>query len=396
MRHQGIVNKWSVYSDPSTRTNVRGCVAISVATVTTRSTMELGLTPSVGFIDMPASRAFSACVARVDKEDGHTKKSGFVCHKGSQLMERPIGHTCPLSASDLCPATDALEIFQSNAATGAVRICHDGLRDGVVSDPLEPGLLPLKSVELATSSARAFPLKVTPPVSMDTSDQFDFSATMAAPVAVGGDVDDAEVNADPVFRLKPLGLWNVACADQEPLAADISNIGLALAELHQLALPLAGNPRELNATVDGPKRHDVVGLEAHQPIVIRLSSESSKLGTNLSVGLESVSDLGDATNRRLSRQIKALATILVSKLVKIKLPDLLFLESALSKPRTRLVAPLKRSLERPFLLRGWLELYRSANLHVFKYRRSSALFQLLMRRAFLPAVNGRVSCAANR
>ena len=60
-------------------------------------------------------------------------------------------------------------------------------------------------------------------------------------VARGGDVDDPEIDADPVGRLKLLGFRDVARCGQHPLAAHEAEIDLALAEGEQIALLLPGD-----------------------------------------------------------------------------------------------------------------------------------------------------------
>ncbi len=385
---QNIVNNgWSTGS-PGSGTNVPGRVVVGIGCVPARSTFEVGLTPSVGLIDVSARRAFTTGVAWIDKKDRDASKGGFICHESPQLMERPISHTCPLSASDLCPPANALEIFQSNAAFGALRILHDGLRDGVVGDFLEPRLLAFGAIELAPGDSRSLPLQVAASVGMDTTDQFHIRTTMLVPITVRCDVDDAKINADPIFGVEFLGLWHITCADQKPLAADVGKICLAFPVLEKIPLPDSGNPGHLDASFDRPERHDIVRLEAHQPVVIGLSSQTLEFRADLSVNLESVGHFGDAAHRGLSSQIKALTTILVSKLVQIKLPDTLFLEGTLSKPRTSLIAALQRCFQSFLLLRRRLELYRGANLHILKYRRFIAMFQLFFGAHIPPSPKG--------
>src|SRR3712207_5854989 len=60
--------------------------------------------------------------------------------------------------------------------------------------------------------------------------RLDGFSSVGMAVAVGGEVDDAEIDAEPVFGSERLGLGYVAGADQEPLAADQRQVGLALAE----------------------------------------------------------------------------------------------------------------------------------------------------------------------
>jgi hypothetical protein len=84
----------------------------------------------------------------------------------------------------------------------------------------------------------------------------------------------------------------------------------------QIALALARHGFDLEASFKGPDRHDVVGLEADNWVVVRLGRVRIELALCvLGTGFVGVGDLGDAANCDLGCEFEALPQIPIAQLV---------------------------------------------------------------------------------
>ena len=289
------------------------------------------------------------------------------------------------------------QVFQRKTATGAFGNGNECFGNRVVlvaSEPALPAgqhlqLAPLVAADGAFCRRSGAALMMGAELRIAVAGLESSLAAEAVAVAGCGNVGDAEVNADPVFRIEAFGFRHVANTDQEPLAAHEGQISLALAEFECSLLPLAGDERNLDSTAKRPDREQVAS-EGEQPLVIGLGSETAEARSGLAVDLESIGHLGDRTYRDLRGEIKTRPGLSVSQLVQIELAQFAGFEPRSSNPVTSLVAALKRRLKRLRLVLGRLEFYACHQLHAFIYRRGWS-FVNSRRQRFLPALKDGVS-----
>lgn len=345
----------------------------------------------VSLVGVPARRALPARVAWIDEKNRNAAQGRLVGDERAELSERPVVEPCPLTAPGRYPVADTLEIFERNSAAGAFSSRNERLRDAVVDVALEPALPASEFAEPPLGSLGAALLETGTATGKMGANLFDGFACHHVAVAVGRDVDDPEIDTEPVFGVEPLGFWDVAGASEEPLSADEAEIDLALSVSHQLALTSAHNDRDRDASNDRPERHGVDFLgEPQDTVVVWLGRERTKDGCFLSVDLERVGDLGDRPNRCLRGQTELGAKLIIGELVEIELPEHAGLVATRRKPRARGVAALKGLPERVRLLLRRQELYRSHELHASKIEADGAIAR---GRGFLPGVNAGVSAA---
>ena len=92
--------------------DVAGSIQVGIATMSADLTPELRLGFSVGFRDIPAFLASSACVARVNCFDHQSSAFCFVLYKIAKLAETPIVQPVPLLFIGLNTAADMRQIFE--------------------------------------------------------------------------------------------------------------------------------------------------------------------------------------------------------------------------------------------------------------------------------------------
>lgn len=294
---------------------------------------------SVPLIDTAATRAPLARIVRTDCNQRYAASSRLVSDKGAELVERPGMQAGSLAALGLNPTAYALQLFQGNATSGAFGSRYDRLRDAVVGVFAEPGLLPGNLLQPALSGLGAAALQAGFSTGELGSDALYIGAGIDVPIAIGSEIDDAEIDAEPVFGIEFFGFWHVAGGGEIPLSAHETEIDLALAVDQQSPLMLTHYDQDGDAAFDSPKVDSGAVLnEADKPIIIGLRCIAAEDRYDFAIDLEGVSHFGDGAHCRLCGQTELSAEICVSELVQIKLAKCAGLVTSDSKPCRRLVA----------------------------------------------------------
>ena len=101
---------------------------------------ELGLRAPVPLVAMAAQGARPAGVPRINEHDWYARESGLVLDECAKLPECPRMQDGPLAPANGDPATDVLEFFKRNRASGVSRLADQRLADHVVFVGREPSL----------------------------------------------------------------------------------------------------------------------------------------------------------------------------------------------------------------------------------------------------------------
>src|SRR5216683_7170749 len=145
-------------------------------------------------IDVPAGKARLRRVAGIDQRNWHPDGRGLVLHEGAQLSECPVGVARSLPPSNRDALANALELFQSDSASGVFGGAHQRLADAVVRVSLEARLLPAQRLEFAFGRARLAALQIAPAVGESAPLLFDARARIDGGIRVGGDVNNTQVD----------------------------------------------------------------------------------------------------------------------------------------------------------------------------------------------------------
>jgi hypothetical protein len=293
-----------------------------MGSVATRNTGEGGLVRSVLIIDRSTRGAPFTGVFGVDEQHTDAGRSGLVRDECLQLSERPVTKPSALGTAGLGPFANAPEVFKADAAAGALRLQHDGLRDAVVFVPLEPPLFSRQLARFAFGGLGAATLQSGSAPRHPAAYLLDPLARVVPAITIGCQVDDTEVDAKELGRLDLVGVDDLADAGKIPVTADQHQVDFALAVGEPIALALAHDRLDLEASFEGPDRHDGFGFEADNSVVVRLGRVFIEPALRvLGTGFVGVGDIGDAPNCDLGCEFKVLPQIPTARLVQVELPN---------------------------------------------------------------------------
>jgi len=301
-----------------------------------------------------------ARVRRIDGNHGNSSQQRLVFDELALLMERPAMQSCSLSATGRYPVTDALEVFQGDAAPGALRLVHECLADLVVDVSPETSLSTGNLSEFSLGSLGALLLEVSVTVGVSPSYLFNGVSRVGAAIGVCGEVHDPEIDTQEVSRVCLGTLSHLARDGEKPLAHLCTDeIDFSDTRFEHLTLPLAAFERHLDAAVERPdgdvgfaprQNSRIVGLCPMATELAGLGSSSHGMGGG---------NLGDAPHGRLSPEPEEGTYFAVDGLLDGDLVEDSERDGLLGDPGARLVAPLQSRLEEGLLLLRREE----ANLH---------------------------------
>jgi hypothetical protein len=309
---------WPVDEGPDTDVPCRDMVcSSSVAAGHAGEPVPVG---TVCLLGVPTLRALLTRMPRVDEQDRHAEKPCLVRYEATKLEEGPVGKSCPLSAPGRYPVSDALEVFEGDSSTGALRLLHERLRDAVVDVLLVPGLTTRDATQLASCSPGSLALQVAASMREATSLVFDVRAAECLSVAINGEVDHAEVDAEEVIDSIFCWLLDLAGGHQEPSLPSPDEVRLSLPVCKQLSLSRAADEGNLDAAFNGPDRDRPVVAEPQESIVVGLGGEAAEGSACLPVAcFVGIGDLGDATNNNLGGETESVSKVSVDESVDVEL-----------------------------------------------------------------------------
>lgn len=169
-------------------------------------------------------------MGRVDVPHRHSGPARLVCDEGAELGEGPGVDRDALGLLQPCPFADAAEIFQGDAAAGALGLRHDVLADLVVDVAGAPGFLSRAAFGSPFGGSGVLPCEVVSVAAVVLSAAVEVPATVPVAGRGGGDVGDAEVDADESPRIRGGGGFRDVDGGQEvPVAVLAGQVGFALA-----------------------------------------------------------------------------------------------------------------------------------------------------------------------
>ena len=178
--------------------------------MTTRSAYKLRLALAIALFAMPAHVAGAAGVAWINRDDRHTGQDRLVGQECAKLEKTPTVVPCPLSLSNRYPVAYAVQVFESDGASGVFGFLDKGLADNMVhvgteslllsSDPAKMPLGRWSSYRLKNGAARGVPLALL----------LDERSVEGVPVARGRYFDEAQVDPQDIVHEPPVVLWHIA------------------------------------------------------------------------------------------------------------------------------------------------------------------------------------------
>lgn len=338
-------------------------VDVGIRGVATGETSEVVACLPVALLDVAANATLTRAVSRIDVADWQPCASGLVGDLRLKIAEGPGVQGPSLLPASPYPRSDALEILKSDPLRGAFSRSDDLLGDDVIRVLREAALLQPPLTEQALRALGSFLLKFSTQPERSTSQVVQVRPREVLAVARGGDVDDADVHAEPTEHSFLLGVGDVYRDEQVKLAPTKNKISLATIIDEQSSLMLAANERDPLPTLDSPDGRCFFGPRENAGVV-RDRAERTEVASCVPIELVGVGHFGSAANDHLRREVfKLCSTRMVGEFVNRELGESLRRPSSLRKPITRGVCASERCSQRSDLSRCRLELYLNNKLH---------------------------------
>jgi hypothetical protein len=269
---------------------------------------------AAAFIHAAAFRAGPGRAPRFHKAHRNPSPFGLVDHKALELPKRPRVQTTTLLFVSPYPFANPLEVFHRDAATGAFGNVYKLFGNTVVNIRGEAPLLQSPTAEKPFSARCALLLKLFAEPRVAGPTPVGFGSRELRAVRSGGDVDDAEVHADPIEHFGFAFFGNVDRGKQEPISVPVNQIGFAPLKGQHFALALSTNKGDREATINRPDAYAGLGHgPGEYPQVIGDRPMRAKATPALLVERVGVGHLGNQADHDLSRQREILPDLLVEQ-----------------------------------------------------------------------------------
>ena len=276
---------------------------------------------SASLIYQPAGGAGAGGVSGVHQDHRHPGESCFVADKTAELVEAPRVVLSPLALPNPDPLAYPLEVFQGDSPIRALGLQHHLFADAVVSVPAKQGLLAPPLLEESPAGVGALALEPSPELGVTLPQAVDRAAGVGLAIGVGQNIDDAQVNSQHVLGFQQGQLLHVHHHVEVKGLIPERQVGLPLAEGHQLPLAGATGVGDSLAPFHRPDGHPVIREVAENPVVVGDGAVGAERALGLPVPLIAIGDLGDAADGKLGGQGELLADGVVGQLVEVVLPE---------------------------------------------------------------------------
>jgi hypothetical protein len=313
----------------------------------THDTTELGLAFAIAAFGMPTCATSLAGVGRIDKRYWHTCSLRFVADKRSQLAEGPIAMSRSLLPCNPCPRSDALEILKDKRTLRAFGFSNQPLADVVIGIFVKAPLATSELTQAAFGRLRSDLLERLTAHQIPLAAALDLLARKRFTVAVGRQIDNAQIDAQDTRDIDRLGRLDFASNEQIPFATDQRQIGFPALGRKQFTLASATDEREDLPPIKRPDRNfRTFQVIRENAIVIGNRTQRRKRPLQLPIPFVRIGDFGDTAHRKLRGQMERLAHRLIGQVVDRELAKGFRLPCHLTDEVARGVGCLKRVLKR--------------------------------------------------
>jgi len=322
---------------------------------------EFGLRLPVGLCDMPTLRTSPTGVPRIDEEDRDARKPCFVGNKPSEFVEGPLAESFTLLFSNRYP--EALEVFKGDASSGVFGNLNDVLGNRVVGGALKHTLPTRELFEMPFSGVRSFLLKSFLDGRHPGTDTIHHFPGELLSVRCGCEVDDAEIHSQRSLRNERRPIGNFNTEEEKEIAFGVNKVGLstdpALVELGVCA----EDDGYLESPVKAQDAYRVQSLEGKDALVVDESRMLLEDVEPFLFGPVRFGNLADGADGKLGGKTIPVPNVVIAKMVKPNLAELLVLEGHGGGVVTGFVENLNGLYQRILLLAGWKELYLDCKFH---------------------------------
>ena len=277
---------------------------------------------TIGFINTPTLRTSPAGITRVNEDHPHPYSFGLVSDVLAQLIERPVTMLASLLATYNRSLADARQIFQGDGSASVYCFFNKLFADLVVGVLLEACLLSRQFLEFTFGGSGLLLLQILSAMLELPASVLDRLTAKILSVAVGGQVDDAQVYAQYTCKVDWLRRFHLTRGEQVELAFEAAQVAFPALALQQFKLSPAGRKGDPYPAVYGPDGHflpfEMVGQD---PTIEGDRSLCLERAPDVPVDLIRIRYLRDTADDHLGAQMEHLPHVSIPQLVQLELTE---------------------------------------------------------------------------
>src|SRR3990167_1032643 len=278
----------------------------------TRSATEHGLRHAGGRLAVAARVTGAARVAWIDDRHADAAQTGLVLDEAPELGEGPAALPRPLAMANRGPRADVRQVFERNPARGVLSRGDDRFADHVVLVSAKAGLPSRQGLQPLLGAACAATLQATPVLVVAPADALDGVAGVGAAVAIGGQVHDAEIDAEERFGFYGRAVWQVDRGVEVERAVTQDEIHLALDAVEPFALVGAVEQADAFPAAERQQANRRRSLETQDAFVVGHGAVRAKYRALGLVAAKALDGLPDGAHGHLRRQAESLAQLVIA------------------------------------------------------------------------------------
>src|SRR6266487_650559 len=280
---------------------------------------EGGLTLAIGFLTVLTHVARTRGIARVNRMQRDGSLSGLV---GKELTELPKGPgSMPRS---LRPSYRALgagpnvsKVFDGYCLPVGFGLLDNPFGDHMIGVAFETGFTPREFLEVAPCRLSAAHLQALSEGVHLLSIVFNGLSAKRLTCAIGGKVDNAQVNAEGIRRLLWRWCGNIQRHGKGESPTTIEQIGLSFDLINAGLLIATHTERDQDTTLQGQEGDFTESLKGHQALIIGDSTLAAEGRFDALITLVDLCGFADRTNSHLRRESVLLADIAIHQLLQL-------------------------------------------------------------------------------
>ena len=350
--------------DISPHSDINRCNVISMPSVATTDTPKRTPFWSIRLLISSTTRADMACPSWIDRDHLDPSELRLVFDKVPELVEPPRMQTATLRPTNRYPSSDSLEVFKGDPSLGAFGLSHYLLGDHMVHIPFEPRLFSRETLEMTLRTLGPTALKVCFESGVSLSDLIHLFSRVVFPIAVIGEIHQAQVYAQCSNRIIGGFFGGVDSSSKIENAISEKKICLSLESVHSSLLVVSYPDGDLDTSLEGEYGGVFESLPAEDPLIVNHCTVSPELAEYVLVSFVGFDDLADGSNGHLGAEPVLLPDPVVDELVESPVIGESVLVGYFGYVVAGLVEPFHSLKQKVVLFIVWGKFYQERKLHL--------------------------------
>ena len=351
--------------------DVAGSVSICVFSVPTAFTDEKLSSLAVRPFSMATLAALLAGMLRIDKDPKHAASLRLVGNKAAQLVKAPRVHAVALIFLSPYPVADAVEVFESNPASGAFSQRYHRFGNYMIHVSRKELFFSAAFLQKTLGALGAFLLQLATQRVIAMAHLVDVRTGMPVAVRIKSDVGNSEINADQIGWQRGLGFLDLNTDVQIKAAVAIDQIALPAWQRKHRALFFAADEWDGASSCHCPDRdRRLVQVPREQMQIVDHRASGLERSWALADRID-FRNLGASANGSLSGKAKEQTNASITRGLEFKRRVNTKLSGPLRKPIARRIKRFHRLKQTFGLLWRRLQLNLGNQFHAYSSIRNS-------------------------